>query len=165
MVCSNCRDCMLCNLAWSKVVVYALKAGVKKLASILLRPLPKKKHARSVNRKISWVNTSLIKKSSECMCEEIAWLAGQLIQQVMMLWNSIDSSLCVCCDIAHATIWKQRWTENMSGGRRIAVAVDPSEHSEKAFDCEFSSWTEFTCPTIFYNTGSQINYPSIMLAV
>ena len=49
----------------------------------------------------------------------------------------------VCCDNSHDTIWKQRWTENMSDGRRIAVAVDPSEHSEKAFDCEFSSRTEF----------------------
>ena len=45
-------------------------------------------------------------------------------------YNSFSVIICTA-------LWKQRWTENMSGGRLIAIAVDPSDYSEKAFDCEF----------------------------
>ena len=68
------------------------------------------------------------------------------MDHVMMLWSLlIDSSLqqpdpviCVSFRVIFCTtVLKQRWTENMSGGRLIAIAVDPSDYSEKAFDCEF----------------------------
>ena len=37
----------------------------------------------------------------------------------------------------------------MSGGRLVAIAVDPSDYSEKAFDCEFY-FLNSTCLMIFY---------------
>ena len=80
--------------------------------------------------------------------DHVRVLWSLLIDRSLQLQSGYLSLSVYPCDILHDTV-KAALNCNMSGGRLVAIAVDPSDYSEKAFDCEFY-FLNSSCLTIFY---------------
>lgn len=41
--------------------------------------------------------------------------------------------------VDHVKVWNVNMAENKTGGRKVLIAIDGSEHGDRAFDCKFIS--------------------------